>query len=112
MTHSSSFLPVSSAADVSRAPAPRRGNGLRVLMVTPRYFPYLGGVESHVHEVARRLAAQGLEPTILTTNPSGQLPAEEVSEEVVIRRVRAWPAQRDYYFAPEMRHVIKHGQWD
>lgn len=29
---------------------------LNVLMVTPRYFPYMGGIETHVHEVGRRLA--------------------------------------------------------
>jgi glycosyltransferase involved in cell wall biosynthesis len=81
-------------------------------MVTPRYIPYAGGVESHVHEVARRLARQGLEVTVLTTDPSGQLPCEETREDVNIRRVRAWPAQRDYYFAPEMSSIIKKGAWD
>ena len=39
---------------------------LRLLMVTPRYFPYVGGVETHVYEVARRLADVGVEVTVLT----------------------------------------------
>ena len=34
---------------------------MRLLMVTPRYFPLMGGVETHVHEVARRLARRGVE---------------------------------------------------
>lgn len=113
MTQSAPILAMPfAAAEVRHDRTIRSDQALRVLMVTPRYFPYLGGVESHVHEVARRLAAQGLELTILTTDPTGQLPAEEIREEVVIRRVRAWPAQRDYYFAPGLRHVIKQGTWD
>ena len=34
---------------------------MRLLMVTPRYFPMMGGVETHVYEVARRLARRGVE---------------------------------------------------
>jgi hypothetical protein len=41
----------------------------RVLMVTARYFPYVGGTETHVYEVSRGLAARGMEITILTTMP-------------------------------------------
>jgi glycosyltransferase involved in cell wall biosynthesis len=85
---------------------------LRVLQVTPRYFPYTGGVESHVYQVSRRLARMGVEVTVLTTDPSGQLPAREQAEAVQIRRVRAWPAQRDYYFAPAIYPIIRQGDWD
>ncbi len=111
---SSSTLPMSSltAAEVWQAQALRREKALRILMVTPRYFPYQGGVESHVHEVARRLARQDLDVTVLTTDPGGQLPLNEVREGVKIRRVKAWPAERDYYFAPEIRSVITNGTWD
>ena len=34
---------------------------LRVAMVSSRYPPHLGGVETHVYEVARRMAARGLD---------------------------------------------------
>jgi glycosyltransferase involved in cell wall biosynthesis len=72
----------------------------------------MGGVESHVHEVAQRIARQGMEVTVLSTDPSDALPREEVRENVNIRRVRAWPKNRDYYLAPEVEHVIRHGAWD
>lgn len=85
---------------------------LRVLMVTPRYFPYMGGVENHVYQVARRLAHAGTDITVLTTDPSQELaPAEEVAG-VKIHRVAAWPAERDYYFAPDITGVIANGNWD
>jgi len=85
---------------------------LRVLMVTPRFFPDVGGVETHVYQVARRLAHALVNVTILTTDRSGQLPTSELLEGITVRRVRAWPEQRDYYFAPEITRVITQGSWD
>ena len=93
----------------------RTTDPLNVLMVTARYFPYIGGIETHVHEVGRRLAGRGISITILTTAPhtsATPLPEEEVIEGMRIIRVRAWPPQRDYYIAPEMFSLIKDGAWD
>lgn len=84
----------------------------RVLMVTPRYFPCMGGVETHVYEVARRLAALGVQITVLTTDLSGQLPIIEKVDGVTIQRVRAWPANRDFYWAPDIYRIIQEGGWD
>lgn len=85
---------------------------LRILMVTPRYLPIMGGVENHVYQVARRLAHAGVDVTVLTTDPSKKLPAHETMEDVQIQRVHAWPADRDYYFAPGIYKVIREGGWD
>jgi len=85
---------------------------LRILMVTPRYLPLTGGVELHVHETARRLVQRGVEMTVLTTDPKEALPAKERVEGIEIRRVRAWPANRDYHFAPEIHAEITRGDWD
>src|SRR5512147_2912812 len=93
-------------------PNQANANSLRVLMVTPRYFPFMGGVENHVYEVARRLARLGVDITVLTTDTSGQLPADELVDGIKIKRVRAWPAQRDYYFAPGIYRFIRGGRWD
>src|SRR5437879_3686587 len=94
-------------------------NTLNVLMVTARYFPYMGGIETHVHEVGRRLVDRGINITILTTMPQTPtnlqphpLPQEETIEGMRIVRVPAWPPQRDYYIAPEIFSLIKHGEWD
>lgn len=85
----------------------------RVLIVTPRYAPFIGGVETHVYEVARRLATdEAFRITVLTTDPTGRLPSAERVEGIEIRRVRAWPTQSDYYFAPHLYQVVRHGGWD
>jgi glycosyltransferase involved in cell wall biosynthesis len=85
---------------------------LRLVMATARYLPFMGGVELHVDQVARRLAAQGVDVTILTTDPTGTLPPAEDVGGARVRRVRAWPARRDYYFAPRVYHEIAQGNWD
>lgn len=85
---------------------------LRLLLVTPRYLPYMGGVENHVYQVARRLVQAGVDVTVLTTDPSRQLPAREEAEGIKIRRIAAYPAQRDYHFAPELLKIIQGGAWD
>src|ERR671910_394617 len=72
---------------------------LPVAMVTPRFPPDLGGVERHVEEVARRLAPV-CRLTVLCTDRTGRLKATESRDGYTVRRVRAWPAERDYYFAP------------
>lgn len=76
------------------------GRPLKVLMVTPRFPPDLGGTERHVYEVSRRLAAVGCEMSVLCTDRSGQRTGIEVHDGVRVERVRAWPARRDYYLAP------------
>jgi glycosyltransferase involved in cell wall biosynthesis len=85
---------------------------LHVLQVTARYLPYTGGIETHVAEVARRMAVAGAQVTILTTDPSRSLPVHEQVAGVEIRRVPAWPAQRDYYLAPDLYRLIRAERWD
>src|SRR5439155_25673725 len=75
-------------------------------------FPYMGGVENHVHQVARRLAQRGNDVTVLTADPGRKWPSSEQLEGVKIERVRAWPSKRDYYFAPGVYRRILQGNWD
>lgn len=89
-------------------PEPR----LHVLMVTPRFLPLVGGVELHVDQVARRLAERGLQVTVLTTDTTGELPPGERMDGFDVRRVRAWPSGRDYYFAPHLYREISSSRCD
>ena len=85
---------------------------LRVLMVTPLSPLSQGGVERHVMEVSRRLAAAGLEVEVLCTDPGGKGVVEEYHDGVRIRTVRAWPANRDYCFAPQLWREMSRSRWD
>jgi glycosyltransferase involved in cell wall biosynthesis len=78
------------------------GGDPRVLMVTPRSPLHQGGVERHVMEVSRRIAAAGAEVEVLCTEPGGPKLTEEERDGVRIRTVRAWPANRDWCLAPRI----------
>jgi glycogen synthase len=80
---------------------------LRILFATARYLPERGGTEIHTHEVAKRLAERGAEVTIATTVRSGAFEPESTEASVRVLRVRSWPANRDYYLAPELARVIR-----
>ncbi len=76
---------------------------LRVLMVAPSFPPFRGGVETHVHEVGRRLVAEhGFEIAVLTTDRSRQLPRTQIVDGMTVTRVPAWPRSADLYWAPEV----------
>ncbi len=85
---------------------------LRVLQVSQRFFPEMGGVETHMYEVARRLRARGVEVAVLATDTSGKLAPSEIVEGIPVRRVRSWPARGDYYLAPQLYQAIRAGSWD
>ncbi|MCW2783352.1 MAG: glycosyl transferase family 1, partial [Marmoricola sp.] len=77
-----------------------------VLMVTPVFFPHAGGVETHVFEVGRRVAAAGARLTVLTTDLSRSLAPREELEGIEIVRVPAYPRSKDWYLAPAIGRVI------
>ena len=85
---------------------------LRVLMVTPRSPLLQGGVERHVMETSRRLAAAGAEVEVLCTEPGGPKLQTEVRDGVEIRTVRAWPADRDWCLAPGLWREMGRKRWD
>lgn len=84
----------------------------RVLMVTPRSPLAQGGVERHVMEVSRRLAATGATVGVLCTEPGGPPVQDEERDGVAIRTVRAWPANRDWCFAPRIWREMSRQRWD
>src|SRR3954471_14403935 len=92
--------------------APTTSKALRLLMVTARYVPYIGGTEVHTYEVARRMAAAGHDVTVLTTDVNKTLPPVEFSEGVRVERVAAGPAHNDFYFAPGIYKSIMNRKWD
>jgi glycosyltransferase involved in cell wall biosynthesis len=84
----------------------------RIVMVSANAFPVMGGVETHIHEVAPRIAESGFDVTVVTTDRTGRLPQNETVRGVPIHRVRAWPEKRDYYVAPGIARLVAHGRWD
>lgn len=63
-------------------------------MVAARAVPFMGGVETHVHEVSRRLAASGFDVTVLTTDTTGELPPAQTMSGYTVRRWPAYPGSK------------------
>ena len=54
-----------SPSDTVPAMTARGGDSLRILYVSARYPPFVGGTEIHTAEVARRMVGRGHEVTVL-----------------------------------------------
>ena len=80
--------------------------------MTTRSQPEIGGIESHVAEVAGRIAALGYDLELLTTDRSGTLPKTERVDGYLVRRFRAYPAGRDWYFSPGLFWAALRGRYD
>ena len=81
-------------------------------MVTPRSPLLEGGVERHVAEVSRRIAASGAEVEVLCGEPGGPKLQERSLNGVPLHIVRARPANRDYFLAPGIWREIGRRRWD
>ena len=95
---------------VSAARCP--GDRVSVAMVTPRFHPFVGGVETHVHEVATRLSARGFEVTVLTADLSRSLPTREELAGLRVLRFAATPWLGDLTWAPGIHRALAGGGWD
>jgi glycosyltransferase involved in cell wall biosynthesis len=107
-------------------PAPRR-----IAQLSTRYPPGPGGVERHVQEASRRLAARGFDVRVYATDLyreypwerlAPEVPRREIRDGVTVRRLRAWslPGELHYPFfrglkraladdRPELLHVHTYG---
>lgn len=80
---------------------------MRIAEVCPRYSPHIGGVETHVEELSKRLAGKGHDVTVLTTDPSGRLPPGETIEGVKVLRFPAFAPGDAYYLSLSLRAYMK-----
>jgi|AGTN01.1.fsa_nt_gi hypothetical protein len=85
----------------------RRERQLKIIQVCPRYKPQIGGVETVVEEISRRLSAKGHDVSVVTTDPSGVLPATETIDGVRVYRFPAYAPGDAYYFSLQLRRFLK-----
>jgi glycosyltransferase involved in cell wall biosynthesis len=80
---------------------------LRVLLVCPRYFPYIGGGEAHVKEIGERLVKKGYEVEVLSCDPTLKLPEQMDINGVHVRRFKAWAPYEAYFFSSSLSKYLK-----
>lgn len=79
---------------------------MRIAQVCPRYNPDIGGVETHVKEISERLAKRGFDVEVLTTDPTGKLPRDEMINDIEVRRFRSWAPSEAYYFSRSLERYL------
>jgi len=79
---------------------------MRIAQVCPRFYPDIGGVETHVYEISKRLAKH-FEVEVLTTDPSGKYPKVEVIDGFTVRRFRSIAPSNSYYFSFDLYRFLK-----
>ena len=80
---------------------------MKVAVVCPRYYPFIGGVEKRVKEVSERLVRKGFEIEVLTTDPTSRLKEEEIINGVKVKRFKAWAPSDAYYFSNSLKQYLK-----
>lgn len=73
---------------------------MRIAYVSPRYAPFVGGVETHVAQLAQRAATEGHHVEVLTQEADRRLPALQVLQGVTVRRFAVPLPSQNYAFAP------------
>jgi glycosyltransferase involved in cell wall biosynthesis len=84
---------------------------IRIAQVCHRYYPRIGGVQTHVKEISERLAKK-YDVSVLTTDPSGKLPEEEVINGVEVRRFKSWAPYGAYYFSRALKKYLMENSSD
>ena len=80
---------------------------MRVVQVTPFFYPHAGGVESHVRGIVRELTREGHDVTVVTSRYDRSLPAEEEIEGYRILRSRTLGVVLDTPFDVGTRRVVR-----
>jgi glycosyltransferase involved in cell wall biosynthesis len=80
---------------------------VKIVQVCPRYYPDIGGVETHVREISERLVQKGFDVEVVCTDPTGRLPKYETINGVRVIRFRSFAPDDAYYFAPQIYFYLK-----
>ncbi len=80
---------------------------MRVVQVSPWFYPHLGGVESHVHSLSRELAARGHEVTVVTARHTSSAAERETMDGFDVVRVKPRMVAMRTPIAPRMRGVLR-----
>ncbi len=80
---------------------------MRIVQVSPWFYPHLGGVESHVATLSRELVARGHEVTVVTSLADASSPEREDMAGVHVLRVKPRVVLMRTPVVPRMRAVLR-----
>ena len=80
---------------------------MKIIQVCPRYYPDIGGVETHVREIAERLVKKGHKVEVVCTDPCGVHPKNDFINGVSVTRFRSFAPDDAFFIAPKMAPYLK-----
>ena len=84
---------------------------MKILQVSPKYSPFIGGVEEHIRNISERLAGEH-EVTVFATDATGKLPKEEEINGVLVRRFKCFSPNNAYHLSPGMWNELRKSEFD
>lgn len=85
---------------------------MKLCLVAPYYAPHIGGVETHVQELAKYMVDHGVDVTVLTSRYSREQPKIERREGVKVRRVSTLFLAFRTPIMPAVHNEILKEDWD
>lgn len=81
---------------------------MKVVHIVQRFHPHIGGAETHVMEICKRLLKRGVEVEVYTADLSDFLPRTQIVQKIPVRRFKSWAPSDNFYFPlPEMWREIR-----
>jgi len=80
---------------------------MKIILVCPRFYPDIGGVETHVREIGERMVKRGHDVEVVCTDPHGIYPKKDLLNGIQITRFRCFAPHDAYFFAPQMLLYLK-----
>lgn len=80
---------------------------MKILLVTHRYPPHTGGVETHVKEIATRLSDRGHDVTVFSADDGSDVASVANEEGVHVRRFASLRPGDSFYIAPQMALAVR-----
>ena len=78
---------------------------MKILQICAKYYPDIGGLESHVQNISERLGLKN-DVSVFTTDPKGNLPKEQIINGVTVRRFKSWAPSGAYYFSGKLKKIL------
>lgn len=85
---------------------------MKIIQVCPRYYPNIGGVETHVKEISEMLVDKGFEVEVVCTDPTYKFPKNEKINGVKVKRFWAIAPKESYFFSPAIYFYLRSQKYD
>lgn len=80
---------------------------MKILLVTHRYPPRTGGIETHVQKIASYLSDVGHKVSVFSADAGNDVASEQTINGTHIRRFQSVSLNNSFYFAPQMAFAVR-----